>query len=254
MITVFVVGTAGCGKSTFTKTFADFLYYKSIDVIKVNVDPAVENLPYDPEVDIRDYISAKEVMDKYGLGPNGAIIAAIDLSLNYVHLIREEIEDLDADYVIIDTPGQVELFAFRKTGEVFTSFLCEKNCFILNILDAMLANSPSTFLSSLFLAEAIEFKLKETQINVLNKIDLLQNKELEKIMEWIDDPDKLVVDLQNETVGLERELGENLFHLIKNFLENTAIYPVSAVTMQGIDTIYAIIQQIVMGGEEIDTG
>ncbi|RLE74805.1 MAG: GTPase, partial [Thermoprotei archaeon] len=52
------------------------------------------------------------------------------------------------------------------------------NCFILNILDAMLANSPSTFLSSLFLAEAIEFKLKETQINVLNKIDLLQNKEL----------------------------------------------------------------------------
>ncbi|RLE74806.1 MAG: hypothetical protein DRZ80_03920 [Thermoprotei archaeon] len=73
-------------------------------------------------------------------------------------------------------------------------------------------------------------------------------------MEWIDDPDKLVVDLQNETVGLERELGENLFHLVKNFLKNTAIYPVSAVTMQGIDTIYAIIQQIVMGGEEIDTG
>ncbi len=254
MIVLFVVGTAGCGKSTFTRAFAEFLQRKSVDVIKVNVDPAVEELPYDPEVDVRDYISVREVMEKYGLGPNGAIIASVDLSLNYAHFLREDIEELGADYVIVDTPGQMELFAFRKTGEFFTSFLCKENCFVIYILDAVLARSPSTFLSSLFLAEAVDFKLKKTQINVINKIDLLTPKEFESISEWIENPEKLMDDLYKETRGLERELSEGLFQTLRHFLENIAIYPISAKNMLGLDAIYGIIQQITMGGEEVDTG
>jgi len=253
LIVVFVVGTAGCGKSTFTRTFSEFLRRRSVDVIRVNLDPAVEELPYEPEVDIRDYISVREVMEKYGLGPNGAIIASVDLSLNYAHFLREDIEELNADYVIVDTPGQMELFAFRKTGEFFTYFLCKEDCFMIYMLDAVLARSPSTFLSSLFLAQAVDFKLKKTQINVINKVDLLTPREFENIIEWIENPEKLMDDLSEETRGLERELSEGLFQTLRHFLENIAIYPISAKNMQGLDAIYGIIQQIAMGGEEAST-
>ena len=80
---VYFIGTAGSGKSTLTYSFQQWMNNRGLDAITVNLDPGAENLPYVPDVDIRDWISLKEIMDSYGLGPNGAQIAAADmLALN----------------------------------------------------------------------------------------------------------------------------------------------------------------------------
>ena len=44
-----------------------------ISFFQVNLDPAVANLPYEPNIDIRDTVNYKEVMKQYGLGPNGGL-------------------------------------------------------------------------------------------------------------------------------------------------------------------------------------
>src|SRR2546422_389825 len=80
---VYLIGTAGSGKTTFTHAFRTWMQSQGLDAITVNLDPGAERLPYDPEVDIRDWIRLEEIMDEQGLGPNGAQVVAADmLALN----------------------------------------------------------------------------------------------------------------------------------------------------------------------------
>ena len=45
----------------------------------VNLDPAVKEVPYPANIDIRDSVNYKEVMKQYKLGPNGGIVTSLNL-------------------------------------------------------------------------------------------------------------------------------------------------------------------------------
>lgn len=45
----------------------------------INLDPAVVNVPYPVNIDIRDTVKYKSVMREYNLGPNGAIMTCLNL-------------------------------------------------------------------------------------------------------------------------------------------------------------------------------
>ena len=47
--------------------------------VSLNLDPGAINLPYEPDVDIRDYIDIRAVMESYNLGPNGSLVMASDM-------------------------------------------------------------------------------------------------------------------------------------------------------------------------------
>ena len=92
-----------------------------ISAITVNLDPGVRIIPYVPDIDIRDFIVLEEIMEEYGLGPNGGMILASDLMVNYLDDLRYEIDEFNPDWVLVDTAGQLELFAFRETGPLIAS-------------------------------------------------------------------------------------------------------------------------------------
>ena len=71
---IFVVGTAGAGKSSLVTAFQRWSRFLETDAIAVNLDPGAERVHYDAEFDVRDLISLTEVMTEYDLGPNGAQI------------------------------------------------------------------------------------------------------------------------------------------------------------------------------------
>ena len=79
MVVIFIIGTAGSGKSLLTSAFSDWLRMKRQHVISVNLDPGVRHLPYAPDVDVREHISLDELMERYMLGPNGGLVLASDL-------------------------------------------------------------------------------------------------------------------------------------------------------------------------------
>jgi GTPase SAR1 family protein len=109
---VFIIGTAGSGKSLFTAAFSEWLKMAKQDVAVVNLDPGVIKLPYSPDVDIRNYVDVGNLMEKYELGPNGALILAADLIADEIENVTRDVESANADLVVVDTPGQMELFAF----------------------------------------------------------------------------------------------------------------------------------------------
>ena len=73
---LFVVGTAGAGKSSLVTAFQRWSRFIETDVLAINLDPGAERVHYDAEFDVRDIISLTEVMGEYDLGPNGAQILA----------------------------------------------------------------------------------------------------------------------------------------------------------------------------------
>ncbi|RLG66989.1 hypothetical protein DRN93_05310 [archaeon] len=54
MFLVNVIGPAGCGKSTLTKSFSEWMMVEGYSVGKVNLDPGCRETPYIPNVDVRE--------------------------------------------------------------------------------------------------------------------------------------------------------------------------------------------------------
>ncbi|MEM2275462.1 MAG: ATP/GTP-binding protein, partial [Thermoproteota archaeon] len=125
MKAIFLIGTAGSGKTTFVKNFSEWIESKGVDVARINLDPGVVNLPYTADFDVRTYVSTEKLMRDLGLGPNSALTVASDLIAVKVHEISEEIETMGYEIAIVDTPGQIELFAFRPVGRVFSEHFLE---------------------------------------------------------------------------------------------------------------------------------
>jgi len=253
IFTLFIVGPAGSGKSSFVAAFAEWLDSYEIPYLTVNLDPAAEYTPYTPDVDVRAYVTAREVMGKYKLGPNGAIIASVDLMLNFVGSIREEVEESASEgYVIFDTPGQMEIFAFRKTGAEVVKELAGERTGIAFIIDAALSKSPSAFISQLFLASSAYYRFKMPQFNIFNKVDLLNEDEREKMVNWVRDPSTLLRDLEKELAGEERVMLKGLLESVQSFLEAFSIYFASCKMHQGLESVYADLQKLYRAGEDFE--
>src|SRR5437879_11708780 len=84
----------------------------------VALDPGAEALQYSPDLDVRDYVNLDEIMTEQGLGPNGAQVAAADMVAMNAKELADVLETFETNYVLIDTPGQIELFTFRASGPV----------------------------------------------------------------------------------------------------------------------------------------
>ncbi|MCY0849771.1 ATP/GTP-binding protein [Sulfuracidifex metallicus] len=247
MYFVFFVGTAGSGKTTLVKTFNDYLRDQQMDSTIINLDPAVESLPYTPAVDVRDYVDAYEVMEKFGLGPNSSLIAASDLVLTKASEIKEEVEQLESNYVLVDTPGQIELFAYRETGRMLASLMAGENKRAMAFLiDSFIAKEARSFVSMLLLSSSVKFRMDMPTINLLSKVDLLTDKEVDLINSW-SNGEELV-----DSLGTIDEYSYELIKLLVESLSSSPI-PVSSTSNVGMDMFYAELQRIFAGGEDFLT-
>jgi len=250
-IFVYFIGTAGSGKSTLTYNFQQWMNLRELDAITVNLDPGAENLPYEPDVDIRDWISLEEVMKSYGLGPNGAQIACADMLALNTSDLKKSIDAFKTDYILMDTPGQLELFAFREAGKYIIKFLNPQRSIISYILDPALAKTASGFTSQLLLSINTNFRIGLSQINVLSKADMLSNEELKQIKRWSEDTEELSNAINSEKASVYREMNEKIIDLIDEFKSHSKIFPTGKEDFFGIEDIYTQIQLQFAGGEDL---
>ncbi len=249
---MFVVGPAGSGKSTFSAAFREWMVKNEYETIMVNLDPGAEILPYVPDVDVRDLVSLEDVMSEYGLGPNGAQIVAADMVANYVEDIKREVDSYDADYVIYDTAGQLELFAFRAASNFIVDSLGEDRAMLAFMFDPALAKSPTGFVSLLLLSATVHFRFYKPYINVLSKVDLLSDEEVENIARWSEDWDSLYESLINDNPTMQRELNIELFKTLENMDVFRRLIPTSARMFYGYDEVYRVLQLSFAGGEDLE--
>ena len=218
-----------------------------ISAITLNLDPGVKILPYNPDIDIREFIVLEDIMTEYGLGPNGAMILASDLMVNYLDEVKDEIDEYNPDWIFVDTAGQLELFAFRDTGPLIASSLGFGSiqravCFLF---DSNLVLRPNGFISTLLLAASVQFRFRRIpQINVLSKVDLLSEEQIEMIVNWSQDFKALEDSTNERESGLIRELSMLISDVFVQMGSTSELIPCSIKEEDGLDILFGSIQRV----------
>ena len=103
------------------------------------------------------------------MGPNGAFLKAMDM------LAEVDLPDFnDSDYVLYDTPGQLEPFLFRDSGRRIVEKL--RDCYCLFLGD--LSVSRRSLLGFFLYALTARYTLETETLAILNKVNLLNPREV----------------------------------------------------------------------------
>jgi len=251
MFVIFILGTAGSGKSLLTSTLVSWYAEKGSYAISVNLDPGPLELPYVPDVDVRNYIDIQNIMATYHLGPNGALILASDLIATKIEKLQDDIDEFRPDYVIVDTPGQIELFAYRSSGPFIVQNLSCENRALLFLFDTLLVSTPINFVSMALLSTSVQLRLKLSQIPVLTKRDLV-GKGINRIMEWASSSAILEESIREEEEGSQYLLSSKILRELISLGFEQDLIPISSITREGLVVLSATLANILRGGEEIN--
>lgn len=255
MSLLYVVGPAGSGKSTLVSVLADVMNASGLKTITMNLDPGVEWLPYTPDIDIRKHVSLRTVMKEFKLGPNGGLIVAVDLMIDHLPKLHQLLDSWNVDYVLVDTPGQMELFAYRKTGPAVVEELGRNRpSALLFLIDAFFAKRASSFVSILLLASSVMTRFKIPQINVLSKTDLLSARELETASEWMERKDLLLEAILAEPHPIDREAATAMLETLEKVKFAGDLMPVSASNNSGLLEFISAIERIFAAETKLDLG
>ncbi|KAI5453419.1 hypothetical protein NCC49_005898 [Naganishia albida] len=176
-----VTGPPGAGKSTYCHGMHQFLTALDRPVHIINLDPAVENPPYPCAINITDLISLQEIMDEHSLGPNGAMLYAMEYLEANIDWLEQELQKLVEEeergscYIIIDTPGQVELWTNHDSLKRIVAKLIKADYRLaaVHLSDAHYVTDASKYISVLLLALRAMLQLEIPHVNVLSKMDLI---------------------------------------------------------------------------------
>ncbi len=223
---VFVIGPAGSGKSTFVGEFSSYLREKGFDVRCVNLDPATEPT-YPADADIRQFVRTEEVMRQFRLGINGALIKSIEMVADYAEELK-----CDGDFVLYDTPGQMELFIYSEAGRRLVEKMSSGFTSALFLMDLTIISDAESFLSAVLQNVVVSLRLSLPTLTVFTKADAAD------------------VDIKALTEGISKHSGvlAELLERVVFFIEYTTIpyrpIKVSNLTWSGFEDVFAAINEL----------
>ena len=252
MRSIFITGTAGAGKSLLASKISEHYTSNGAFAAVLNLDPGADSLPYACEVDVRDHVDIAEVMGRYGLGPNGALVMAADMAAAKVGQIREQVDRSNPDYLIVDTPGQVELFAHRSSGPYIVESLAGEDRAGVFLFDGALASSAVNFVSVALLAASIRLRLGLPSVDALTKTDVIGSEGVSRILGWSASEAALEAAIAAEADGETYTLATGMLRGLDLGGFSHGLVPVSNVTGEGMDGLRGALSRMLDRGEEVE--
>ena len=247
-----------------------YLHSKRKPPYVINLDPAVRTVPFDSNIDIRDSLNYKEVMREYNLGPNGGILTSLNIFATKIDQIITILEKRTAPNpetpkakpirnIIVDTPGQIEVFVWSASGSILLDSLASSfPTVIAYVIDTPRTSSTSTFMSNMLYACSILYKTKLPMILVFNKTDV---KDAEFAKEWMIDFEAFQEALKEEQdngsfggfegsggslgggSGYMGSLLNSMSLMLEEFYRHLSVVGVSSMTGKGIDDFFVAVEQ-----------
>ncbi|KAF6843126.1 GPN-loop GTPase [Colletotrichum musicola] len=268
-VSIVVVGMAGSGKTTFMRRINSHLHGKKEPPYVINLDPAVLNVPFESNIDIRDSVNYEEVMKQYNLGPNGGILTSLNLFATKVDQIVNLLEKRAAPdpanpdkppikHILVDTPGQIEVFVWSASGTILLESLASSfPTVIAYVIDTPRTTSTSTFMSNMLYACSILYKTKLPMILVFNKTDV-QDASFAK--EWMTDFEAFQAALNQDEMsdviggyetaeggsggsGYMGSLLNSMSLMLEEFYSHLSFVPVSSRLGTGMDEFFQAVQE-----------
>ena len=202
---VLVTGPAGAGKSTFCSALILHAETLGRRVHLFNLDPAAERFEYEPVVDIRELIALEDVMEELEFGPNGGLIYCFEwvlcsryretahfllpvpreseltrrYLLNNLDWLDDELAPYEDDYLIIDCPGQIELYTHIPLLPRLAQYLQISLNFRVSavyLIDSQFMQDKPKFFAGVMSAMSCMLALGVGMLCLMSKMDLVKDE------------------------------------------------------------------------------
>lgn len=244
-LSILFLGPAGSGKTLLTQALGNWLEGSGFSVDYVNLDPSVEVLPYTPSFDARNLVNVREVMLRESLGPNAAIVRAADILAEKRWEVYEALKSMRGDYVLVDTPGQMELTILRPSGLKLAQIVKEVAAPVgVFLLDSTLGRRSIEAATSVLLATVAQLRLEIPVVPVLSKSDAVSIRGGPVSSSMHLEVDDIVNHLTTNGVGVLSEMLSEIMDVVKKYLKSGRLVAVSSVRRDGIEELYKIIHEV----------
>lgn len=240
---------AGSGKTTFVRRITSYLHANNTPPYVINLDPACHSVPFPANIDIRDTVKYKDIMKKYKLGPNGAIMTSLNLFSTRFDQVLQLVDksSTKCKYVILDTPGQIEVFTWSASGMIITDTLSATYpTVVVYVMDTVKCEKPASFMSNMLYACSILYKTKLPFIAVLNKTDVLDCK---FALEWMKDFEMFQEALNADT-SFVSNLTRSMSLVLDEFYSSIQAVGVSSTVGSGMEEFF---QNVDKAAKEYET-
>ncbi|AIB09801.1 ATP/GTP binding protein (nucleomorph) [Lotharella oceanica] len=168
------IGPGGSGKTSIIHSIHRIFIKKNLSHFLVNLDPSNKFLPFVANLDIRDTINFEYIKNKFKLGPNAAILTALNLYITKINQLIEICNHINKTlkYFLCDTPGQLEIFLWSISGYIIINIfkIFFKIC-IIYVIDIKKCNSLRLLMVNLLIAATVAYRIKNRFLIIWNKND-----------------------------------------------------------------------------------
>lgn len=172
-----IVGPPGAGKTTYTKNIARCLLSLDKIPIVINLDPGNESNQFS-ELNLSEIIKTREISSELHIGPNGAIVFAMEFLEKNMDWLEKKFIKFEKKYpkfyLLVDLPGQIEIFTHHSFIRNFIKRLKMKNLknFTIIITDSFFWKDNSVIYSILLVCLNISLNLGLPNLVLMSKADL----------------------------------------------------------------------------------
>ncbi|GHJ88833.1 hypothetical protein NliqN6_5235 [Naganishia liquefaciens] len=248
-VVIICIGMAGSGKTTLMQRLNSYLHSQNTPPYILNLDPAVTHMPYEANIDIRDTVDYKEVMKQYNLGPNGGILTALNLFTTKFDQVLGFVEKRaeTVDHILVDTPGQIEIFTWSASGSIITEAVASSlPTVVAYVIDTPRTTAPATFMSNMLYACSILYKTRLPFILVFNKTDAQPH---DFAIDWMQDFEAFQRALathgrdQNGEPTYMNSLMSSMCLVLDEFYSHLRAVGVSAMTGAGMKEFFEAVEE-----------
>lgn len=160
-------------------------------------------------------------MEEMGLGPNGGLVYCFEFLMDNLDFLTEALDGLTEDYlIIIDMPGQIELYTHIPILPALVRFLSQPGALDIRLcaaylLEATFVVDRAKFFSGTLSAMSAMILLEIPHLNILSKMDLVKGQVRKRDFKRFITPDATLLDddpaeqVRRNTIGAgDAEAGE----------------------------------------------
>lgn len=127
-------------------------------------------------LDIKEIITVDEVMEEFGMGPNGGLVYCLEFLLENNEWLLEDLGEYNDEFLIVDCPGQIELYTHYDVMKQILNLFEQKDYRVMTcyLLESQFMQDVSKYFAGVLNATSAMMKMAVPHLNIVSKMDLIE--------------------------------------------------------------------------------